>query len=139
MARAELRTPYNKTEERYSDFLMNFDKNPITGNLARATDEDAIKEAIKNLVLTNKGERFYNIDIGSKLKAALFEPADVTLADLIQTTISQTITYHEPRVNLIDVQVFDDSDHNAYKVNIFFNIINIPEVIQLDLLLKRAR
>jgi len=37
------------------------------------------------------------------------------------------------------VQVFDDSDHNAYKVNIYFNIINIPDVIQLDLLLKRAR
>lgn len=139
MARADLRTPYNKKEERYSDFLMNFDKNPITGNLARSTDEDSVKEAIRNLVLTNKGERFYNIDIGSKLKAALFEPADITLADLIRTTISQTITYHEPRVNLIDVQVFDDSDHNAYKVNIFFNIINIPEVIQLDLLLKRAR
>lgn len=139
MARAELRTPYNKQEERYSDFLMNFDKNPVTGNLARATDEDAVKEAIRNLVLTNKGERFYNFDIGSKLKAALFEPADITLADLIRTTISQTITYHEPRVHLIDVQVFDDPDNNAYKVNIFFNIINIPDVIQLDLLLKRAR
>lgn len=139
MARAELRTPYNKPDERYSDFLMNMDKNPITGNLARATNEDCVKEAIRNLVLTNRGERFYNVNMGSKLKAALFEPADVALADLIRTTITQTITYYEPRVNLLDVQVFDDSDHNAYKVNIYFNIINIPDVIQLDLLLKRAR
>ena len=84
-------------------------------------------------------ERFYNQTLGSKLKAALFEPADPMTAELIRTTIEQTITYYEPRANLIGIEVFDDADNNAYKVNIYFNLINIPDIIQLDVILKRAR
>ena len=139
MARADLYTQNYNSDERYSDFLMNLDKNPVTGNLAKLTNEESVKQAIKNLILTSKGERFYNQTLGSKLKAALFEPADPMTAELIRTTIEQTITYYEPRANLIGIEVFDDADNNAYKVNIYFNLINIPDIIQLDVILKRAR
>jgi phage baseplate assembly protein W len=139
MARADIQTATYNPDERYSDFLMNFDKNPITGNLAKVTNEEAVKQAIKNLVLTNQGERLYNRTMGSKVRTSLFDPADAMTAEMIRTTIEQTITYHEPRANLLGVEIFDDSDNNAYKVNIYFNLINIPDVIQLDLILKRAR
>jgi len=139
MARADIYTTTYNPDERYSDFLMNFDKNPITGNLAKVTNEEAVKQAIKNLVLTNQGERIYNQTMGSKIRASLFDPADASTAEVIRTTIEQTIRYHEPRANLLGVEIFDDFDNNAYKVNIFFNLINIPNIIQLDLILKRAR
>lgn len=139
MSRADIQTATYNPDERYSDFLINFDKNPITGNLAKITNEEAVKQAIKNLVLTNQGERLYNRTMGSKVRASLFDPADAMTAEMIRTTIEQTITYHEPRANLLGVEIFDDSDNNAYKVNIYFNLINIPDVIQLDLILKRAR
>lgn len=139
MARADIHTATYNPDERYSDFLINFDKNPITGNLAKVTNEEAVKQAIKNLVLTNQGERLYNRTMGSKVRASLFDPADAMTAEMIRTTIEQTITYHEPRANLLGVEIFDDSDNNAYKVNIYFNLINIPDVIQVDLILKRAR
>ena len=139
MSRADYQTPTRNPDERYSDFLINFDKNPVTGNLAKSTNEEAVKQALKNLVLTNKGERFYNGQIGSNIKASLFEPADAVVADTIRTAIEQTIQYQEPRVNLLGIEIFDDFDNNAYRVNIVFNLINIPDVISLDLLLKRAR
>lgn len=139
MSRADIHTSTYNPDERYSDFLTNFDKNPITGNLAKVTNEESVKQAIKNLVLTSTGERFYSQIKGSKLRASLFEPADATTAEVIRTTIEQAITNLEPRVNLLNIEIFDDFDHNAYKVNIYFNLINIPEVIQLDLILKRAR
>ena len=139
MARSDYQTSTRNSDERYSDFLINFDKNPVTGNLARAVNEEAVKNALKNLLLTNRGERFYNSNMGSQIKASLFEPADSVTADIIKTSIEQTIKYQEPRVDLLDVQIFDDEDNNAYRINIFFNLINIPDVIQLDLIVKRAR
>lgn len=139
MARADIYTPNYNQQERYSDFILSFDKNPQTGNLARVVNEESVKQALKALVLTNLGERFYSPFMGSKLKATLFEPANAITADLIRTTIIQAIENNEPRVNVIEVAVNDDSDNNRYLVNIVFNLINIPDVLQLDLLLKRAR
>jgi phage baseplate assembly protein W len=139
MARSNIYTPTFEQQERYSDFLLSFDKNPQTGNLGRVTNEQSIKQALKTLILTDLGERFYSPFLGSKLKASLFDPVDPATADLIRTTIFQCVTNNEPRVNLLEVVVADDSNNNRYIVSLIFNLINIPDTLQLDLLLKRAR
>lgn len=139
MARSNIYTPTFGQQERYSDFLLSFDKNPQTGNLGRVVNEQSIKQSLKTLILTDLGERFYAPTTGSKLKATLFDPVDPSTADLIRTTIIQCIQNNEPRVNLIEVVVADDPDGNRYVVSIIFNLINIPDALQLDLLLKRAR
>lgn len=139
MARSDIYTQTYKQQERYSDFLLSFDKNPQTGNLAKVTNEESVKQSLRLLILTNLGERLYSPYVGSKLKSSLFDPIDPMTADVIRTTIFQCIQNNEPRVNLIEVVVADDYDNNRYVVNIIFNLINIPEVLQLDLLLKRAR
>lgn len=139
MARSNIYTQTYNQQERYSDFLLSFDKNPQTGNLGRVLNEQSVKQALRTLILTDLGERFYTPTVGSKIRAMLFDPADASTADLIRTTIFQAIKNNEPRVNLIEVVVGDDADNNRYVVNIIFNLINIPDVLQLDLLLKRVR
>ncbi len=139
MARADIYTQNYKKEERYSDFLLSFDKNPQTGNLAKVVNEESIKQALRTLILTNLGERFYAPYTGSKLKSLLFENANALTAELIRTTIEQAIQNNEPRVNLIEVSIADDSDNYRYVVSIIFNLINIPEVFQLEILLRRVR
>lgn len=139
MARADIYTHNYQKEERYSDFLLSFNKNPQTGNLGRVTNEQSIKQALSTLILTDKGERFYDTTIGSTVRASLFEPADAMTADAIRDSIAETIKYNEPRVKLIGVEIEDDPDNDRYKVNIFFSLINIPDVLQLDLILKRVR
>ena len=41
----------NKT---YSDLNLNFTKNPATNDVARLTDVEAVKRAVRNLILTNQ-------------------------------------------------------------------------------------
>ena len=139
MARADIFTTIYNPEERYSDFLTNFDKNPITGNLAKVINEESVKQALKNLLLTNNGEKFYDSGFGSKIKALLFDIADASTMDTLKMTIEQAIKNHEPRVNLLNIEVRDDSANNAYGITIYFNLINIIETIQLNLILKRVR
>ena len=64
MLRADKQTLERKKSELYSDFLTNFDMNPVTGNLAKVTNESSVKQALRNLMLTMTGERFYDAHKG---------------------------------------------------------------------------
>ena len=139
MARVDVFTPYYKKEERYSDISMGFDKSPLSGNLARVTEAQSIMQGLKILLLTNQGERLYNMDLGSKIKSSLFDPLDDITASTINTSIRQAISNYEPRVSIVQLSVTPSEEMNAFKVNLYFNIINIPEVQQLNITLKRVR
>lgn len=139
MSRVDIFTPTFRKKERYSDFTMNFDKNPQTGNLAKITDEQSVKQHLKTLLLTNFGERFYNQGYGSKIKAVLFEEYSVNSSNMLKTLIQQSIVSNEPRVSILDMKVQEDPDTNSYLINLIFNVININEPQQLDLTIKRVR
>ena len=141
MARADTLTITSKQATYFSDFLINLDRNPVTGLIARTTNEESIKASIRHLILTTLGERFYRPFMGSKIKTLLFDPMGKVSEDLLKTTISSTIRNFEPRANLIDVKVEADiQDTNAYRVGIFFECINIPgKTFFSSLLLKTLR
>lgn len=139
MSRSEPYVNKSKDEKRYSDVAIGFNMSPVTGNISRVTDEQSVKQALRTLILTNKGERLHRIALGSNLSAMLFDPVDPLTANMIRNSIEECIRNFEPRVDLVQVDVNADIDYQQYKVNIFFRIINIPEIQQLDLTLKRVR
>lgn len=129
---------------------MDLDLNPITGSLQRLTNEEAVKASIVNLVMTQKGERFYHPNIGSEVKRSLFNPFDEMTAAGIQESISTVINQYEPRAQNVHVQVIPNGDmsatsprtieNNYYVCTISFSLINIPNVTQsVDLILQRVR
>lgn len=123
----------------YSDFLSNFETDPVKRDLYRVTNEEAIKTSIRNLLLTNTGDRLYNPKLGSNIRSILFEnfsPAmDSVLADLIRTTIEN----YEPRAKIQDVFVNSEVDDHYVAVTLVFSIINIEQPITLELFLNRIR
>ena len=123
----------------YSDFTTNFEKNPLSKDLSRVTNDDAVKQSIKNLVMTNRGERLFQPELGGDVRALLF--SNITPQTLLnaQTIIENLINDHEPRANLIGVVVSVGDDNNSLAITIVFNVINIQEPIQLDLVLARVR
>lgn len=140
MSRADQVTQRKVTPEYYSDFLVNFNKNPITGILARVTNEEDVANAMKLLVLTRLYERPYQPDVGSKANAILFDLIDETSASQLEFTVSECIKNHEPRATLHGVEVSADPENNGYQVNIFFSLINIPDrKFSTSLFLTRVR
>lgn len=138
MARSDKYTSFKK-KEFYSDFLINFDMNPITGTLARVTNEDSVKQSLKNLILTNRTERPYNPIFGSRINSLLFDPLDSYTAQNIKEEIEETIKAFEPRAILHEVFVSADEDNNGFVVNIIFSTINIPQETRIELFLQRVR
>jgi phage baseplate assembly protein W len=139
MSRTDTNVNNNKKEKRYSDLAMGFAMSPVTGNLSTVSDDQSVKQAIKSLILTQSGERFYNKDYGTNIHNLLFDMIDPITAETIRMTIEESIRNNEPRIETLEVQVTEDYEKLAYNVNLFFRIINIPEIQSMDLILKRVR
>lgn len=138
-SRADKFTQTQNQTEIFSDFLNSFSVHPITGTLGKTTNVNAVRQSIKNLILTNYSERFFQPNIGSDVYRSLFEPLDVLSAQNITESITNTIKYNEPRAKLINVTVYPGNDDQSIAVNIVFSLINTNTPTTLELVLKRVR
>lgn len=123
----------------FSDLDFNFTKHPVTHDVSRRYDEEAVKNSLKNLILTNNYERPFHSEIGSPIKRLLFEPATPMLGAMLRRTIQDVINTFEPRVNIIDIIVMSNADDNSIDISIEFTILNTTAPITLDLTLQRTR
>lgn len=98
VTRADTLTQTKKSKEVYSDFFDDFIKSPFSDDLALVKNEKAVKQSIKNLILTNFGERLFNPDFGSDINKTLFENNFDDILALLEFRIRQSITNFEPRV-----------------------------------------
>lgn len=128
-----------KNTRTFSDIDMGFFMNPVSKDISRKYDENAIKQSIKNIIMTKNFERPFHSDIGSQISSLLFEPITPLLRASIKKTIVNTITTYEPRVNLLDVSVLLSPDNNGVYVTIVFTIVNTSTPVTVDLFLERTR
>lgn len=137
--RADRYTTRQVSQVYFSDFFNNFSMNSKSGQINQILNEDSVRQSLKNLVLTDQGERFFQPGLGGNIRRSLFEPLSNFVADDLRQNISLLIYQNEERVGDLDVQVEPDEDNNAYRVNIFFTTKNNTTVNQLDLTLVRVR
>lgn len=137
--RADTYTQTQKIKDLFSDFLDDLTPHPITRDISRVRNEQSIKQALKNLILTNYGERPFQPQIGSDIRSSLFEPNDDVVAEDLQYKIEKTIEINEPRVRLVDLIVAPFPEQDKIAITITFVIINTQQLQQLDLLLRRVR
>jgi len=102
-------------------------------------DDRAIKNAVKNLLLTNFFERPFNSDIGANMRALLFEPADAITKIALRDNIKRTIRLHEPRVAINNIGIVDQPDDNSYRVTVNFLIKEYDTNVNVEIILRRLR
>lgn len=123
----------------YSDLPLSFKPHPNTGDITSLSDLDAVKQAVKNLVVTNFTERLFEPHMGSNITGLLFEPADAFTKLSIKEEIIRVLKDHEPRVNAVSVDVIDESDRNSYSITIQFNVIFSDQREETNFYLERTR
>lgn len=132
-------TQTNKKSTIYSDFLMNLNPHPFTHDLARATNEEAVKRSIRNLILTNSFERPFKPKLGGNIHKFLFEPMTIDTQKSIEEAIALTIRNYEVRANLIGLIVTPDEINQVYNISIVFNVVNNANPVELSMQLNRIR
>ena len=123
----------------YSDFFTDLDKHPIRSTVLRKTNVDAVKQSLRNLMLTDRGERLFQPNLGGNIRAMLFENITAQTFLTMQEHIKDVITAHEPRADVIDVYIAQTSQEHEVQVTIVFRVVNVQEPVTLELLLERVR
>lgn len=123
------------TNLRYSDIPLSFKPHPITGDIGRLTEEAAVKQAIKLLVLTNKYERVGAPVVGGNLIAHLFDLGSPSNAVLLKSSIETCLQNSEVRAAIKNVEVVPDVDRNTYNVAVVFQTQQMlePDVVTINL------
>lgn len=123
----------------YSDMKKSFEISSLSNDITMFKDEDAVKESIKNLVLTDRGERLMQPNLGGNVRSMLFENMTPASLKLIEDQIKSTLALYEPRANVQDVIVNGSLDNNTVRVKVVFYIVNIEQPLEVDVFLERTR
>lgn len=126
--------------ETYSDLdLRDPFISPYSRDVMPVKDMMAVKNSVRNLVLTNFYETPFDPFRGSDVRGLLFENANAYTALTIEKEIGRVLIQYEPRVNVTSIDVIDRSDVNAYEVTINFNIIVLNKESSVNFFLERLR
>ena len=128
-----------KRSRSFKDFSVNFARNPFTDDLSIVNNDNSIKQAVKNIILTSPGEKPFQPLIGSSVNRLLFEPLDAFTADTIAEEITTTINQYEPRVKLTKVDVTPIFEGNKLNVSLEYKIVGLPIVETIEFVLQRPQ
>ena len=126
-----------KKSRSFKDVGMNFRLNANTKDVAAVINDNAIKQSIRNLILTVPGEKPFQPSIGSRVSELLFEPLDNFTSDAVRQEVINTIQQYEPRVTLTSVDINNRFSENAFDVVIEYKIVGLPTVETIEFVLKR--
>lgn len=106
------------TTEFFSDLDIEFSPNPITGDVGRLVDDDAIKSAVVNLIMTERNDRLFRPGLHCGLQRDLFEPVTVVTAFHMKEKIVNVLRNFEPRVEVVSVDVTALVDEGKYNITL---------------------
>ena len=123
----------------FKDLNLDFQQNSATKDIQKITDVDAVKRSVRNLINTNHYEKPFRPEVGSNLRAMLFEMISPQMNHAISKEIDLMIANYEPRCRLVEVSSNPQIDRNAYAVTISFYVVNHPEPVVVESFLERLR
>jgi len=127
-----------KVSRSFKDLSFNFTKNPITNDIVVLKNEEAIKQSVKNLVLTKLRERPFRPEIGTDSTSYLFELNRNTASNELLQQIENVLGNYESRIVLQRIDVDTDDSLHSYDISIEYLIVGLPpEVQNLSFILVR--
>ena len=123
----------------FKDLNLDFQQNTATKDIQKITDVESVKRSVRNLINTNHYEKPFHPEIGSNLRAMLFELMSPQMNHLISKQIENLINNYEPRCNLVEVFTQPRFDRNGYSVQISFKVNNHQEPVIVESFLERLR
>ena len=123
----------------YKDLNLNFEQNSATKDIQKMLDVESVKRSVRNLINLNHYEKPFHPEIGSNLRAMLFELITPQMSHAISKEIDLLIRNYEPRAKLVQISTMPQFDRNAYAASISFYVQNSPDRIVVQSFLERLR
>jgi len=94
------------------------------------TTIDSIKNNIKLLLQTHRGERVFQPNLGMNLRSLIFEPLDDEIIIQVENNIVDVFEKWLPFVALKNIEINRVEDLNQVNINIQFNIKRAPNSLE---------
>lgn len=129
----------NRKVRTFSDINLLFTANPATADITKVIDENAVRAAVRNLILTKNYERPFHPEKGCQITSLLFENFTPITKSAMEQTVRDVLEKFEPRARLTEVVVSDKPDENSVDVTVRFAINNTDRPVTITTTLTRAR
>lgn len=128
------------TVQTFKDLSVTFKKHPVNDDLIVVRDKAAIAQSIKNLLLTQRGERPFQPDLGCDIARILFEPLDYGSGVVLKSEIKNVILNYEPRIAINKLLCIPVEASNGYEVELSYSIIGREDrPVTVEFFLERTR
>ena len=111
--------------------------NPNTEDFSIVKNQNAIKQAMKNLILTGFGERPFQPTKGSRLRQMLFEPFDVFMSEELKEEMFNVLKTFEPRIVVNEIRMIP-GEPNELEVEVDYTIVGETLIQTVDFLLEKV-
>jgi phage baseplate assembly protein W len=124
----------------YTDIPFFISKNGFTNDLNLIKNLSAIRQSIKNIIMTNTGERSFDHKFGCDIYNYLFENFTIDMVVRAQSTIAGNIQRYEGfRVGINDIKIINVPAENKIDIIVDYNIpdAGISDIISVSILRTR--
>ena len=128
-----------RSTKQYRDLDLDFGRNSVTNDVNKLTDIEAVKRSVRNLINTSHFDRPFHPEIGSSVRAMLFEPMTPLTALNLQRKVQEVLINFEPRIKLVQIVSNPNIDSNSYDLRIYFYVIGSNDLIEVQTFLERLR
>ena len=128
-----------RSSRTYKDLNLDFQQNTATKDIQKMLDVESVKRSVRNLINLNHYEKPFHPEVGSNLRALLFENITPQISHFIGKQIELLIRNYEPRCRLVQVANMPNLDRNGYSVSISFYVVNNPTPVVVESFLERLR
>jgi len=122
----------------YKDLDLSFTANNV-GNVFKKTETAAVKQAVKNILISNRFDKPFDPDFGVDLRSYLFELADDNTAGELIERIKSTIEAYEPRAIIRKIDVKSQENMNLITILLKFQVRNTEQTVSFETTVSRLR
>ena len=128
------------TFQTFKDLSITFKKHPVSDDLVTVKDKAAIVQSITALLLTRKGERPFQPELGCDIQNIFFEPLDYGSAGILRSEIADVLNRYEPRIRVNTINCVPDDMNNGYEVELSYTIVGRDDTpVAVEFFLERTR
>lgn len=127
-----------RTNNRFVDIDLSFSKHPVSKDIAKKTNENAIVASIKNLIQTRLYGRPFHPELSSQVNELLFENLTPNVVATLQRAIKYCIDNFEPRAQVVLINIDPQEDNNALNITVIFRIVGTVETVKTQFTLQRS-
>ena len=122
----------------YSDVDLTFAKK-ANGDVFKKSDAAAVKQSVKNILMTNFSEKPFLPSYGGDLSSFLFSLDTEIEEDDVKSDIISALEDFEPRADVLDIKITELPEQHDLRITVTFRVISVNQIETVDLSLTRLR